>query len=473
MILPGWFQWLRCTFAPALAPRWGVVSAVLLLAFAPQAAAAFCLTAPPALLPLQRQIWADPKAALAATQRALARASAKTPAAIRHTAWLYAIEANAYSALERGDPERAAADRGLALGLPDGDPARLELLIQRSKSFEATADVEAAIRDIDAARKLQPPRSAANICAMSAIGVLEQNIGHPERATPILLDAYRAAGEAGLAGQSAAIASDFSAALKRSGDIDRALALNTEEIAWTTANRLTYALANALYFRAQMLGLRHDWRGALAASRRERALSVQLHDEQGIGYADMGQCEALLELGEIDAAAAACAAAEVPFRLDNGKMKGKVTWLEARIALSRHDPAEAIALLDTVLDAAAAATASPIVTEAFGNRAAAHAALGNFKAAYLDLDRQSVRRTAANEAARDRELATMRALRFRRSGAAHCDARKRPARGQGARPPAALPRGDAARCGGGDRRAARLYRHRQPAAPPVAAAPRG
>jgi hypothetical protein len=433
----------------------GVMSGVLLLAFAPQAAAAFCLTAPPALLPLQRQIWADPKAALAATQRALARVSAMTPAAIRHTAWLYAIEANAYSALERGDP------------------AQLELLIQRSKSFEATADVEAAIREIDAARKQQPPRSAANICAMGAIGVLEQNIGHPERATPILLDAYRAAGKAGLASQSAAIASDFSAVLKRSGDIDRALALNTEEIAWTTANGLTYALANALYFRAQMLGLRHDWRGALAASRRERALSVQLHDEQGIGYADMGQCQALLELGEIDAAAAAFAAAEVPFRLDNSKMKGKVTWLEARIALSLHDPAGAITLLDTVLDAAAAATASSIVTEAFGNRAAAQATLGNFRAAYADLARQSVRRAAANEAARDRELATMRALRFRRSGAAHCDARKRPARGQGARPPAALPRGDAARCGGGDRRAARLYRHRQPSAPPVVAAPRG
>ncbi len=382
--------------------------ALVVAAGSPDGAKALCTTAIDLpLLALQQKIDVDPNASLIEVKRLLGLQ--KGVADVRRTAWLYAIAAQSYSALELNEEERAAATAGLALPLAAADPARLELLIQRADSLSEPAEIDAAIIAIDRARALQPAGSVANVCAQSALGLLEHVRDRPALAATRLVSAYRMALPTAMAGQRAAIASNFSAVLSRAGDIDEALALNAEEIAWTTANGMTYALANAQFFRGQMLGSKRDWNGALASYGAAGAGSRRLGDVQGAAYAEMGICEADLELGADARALKHCLAAARTFDVGAAKTRKRTQWLIARILIEQGKPRQAVSLLDAVLGPQTVASSSTMLTEAFAARAAAQADLGNFKAAYRDLAEHRRRALEAEQGARGRQAAVTRA----------------------------------------------------------------
>src|SRR6187397_1750797 len=89
---------------------------------------AHCIESPdPAIRRLQALAVADPNKALANVQAMLARS--KAPHTPEKVAWLYAVRAEAYSALELDAEARAAAAQGMKFVTDASAPVRLALFM--------------------------------------------------------------------------------------------------------------------------------------------------------------------------------------------------------------------------------------------------------------------------------------------------------------------------------------------------------
>src|SRR3954447_25268074 len=112
-------------------PRAGVVTrllAILLLSFACGIARAHCIEGPdPAIRRLQALAIADPNKALAGARAMLARS--KSTLAPEKMAWLYAVRAEAFSALELDADARGAAAAGRKYVVDETAPVRLALFM--------------------------------------------------------------------------------------------------------------------------------------------------------------------------------------------------------------------------------------------------------------------------------------------------------------------------------------------------------
>src|SRR6185369_17128502 len=89
----------------------------------------------------------------------------------------------------------------------------------------------------------------------------------------------------------------------------QALALNQESIDWEQRHHATLSLSVARYLRGQILSDMHDYKAAIEETGQARKLSVELADQQGIGFADLATCDDRLALGQPGAARAACESA--------------------------------------------------------------------------------------------------------------------------------------------------------------------
>src|SRR6185312_2236457 len=116
--------------------------------------------------------------------------AAAAPADARQLAAIYAVQADAYSALELDHEARATALKGLALLTGATDPLRLELLATAALNIYTQDGIRDAITAIESARSQLPTDSLANLCVAIALGDLERRAGENALATRILTQAY-------------------------------------------------------------------------------------------------------------------------------------------------------------------------------------------------------------------------------------------------------------------------------------------
>ena len=141
-----------------------------------------------------------------------------------------------------------------------------------------------------------------------------------------------------------------------------------------------------------------------------RALSVDLNDTQGVAFSDMNLCEVRIELLQLTEARQRCENALSIFTAaQSNDLVKQVRSHLAYIELEEGHTASALATLTALLENGAADMPPREVAPLLKLRSRANAALGNFRESYADLEEYLRRTTAADDARRIRQAATLRA----------------------------------------------------------------
>ena len=393
-------------------PRAGVLARLLsflLLSSLCGFAQAHCIESPdPAIRRLQALAIADPNKALAGAQAMLARS--KSAHAPEKVAWLYAVRAEAYSALELDAEARAAAAQGMKFVTDASAPVRLALFMTDAENVYDAEGMAEAKRNVEAARARGNIDPAGQRCLLITLGTLQFRENRADLAITTLTQAYRAADAAGDLRQRMLAASPLDNVMRELGDYRQALALNAELIEWNAAHDETLTLSVSRYLRGIILHEMHEFDAALLAFANARALSVTLGDEQGVAFADMRVCQVLIDLEDIPGARQRCDAALKIFAASGTVDVVKQTRsLLAQIDLAEGHADRALATLNDVLANDAIDMPPREVPPLFKLRADANSARGNLAAAYQDLGEYMRRYSSTMESRRLRQVAALHA----------------------------------------------------------------
>jgi diguanylate cyclase (GGDEF)-like protein len=384
----------------------------------PLSAFGYCLAdRDPQIRQLQEQVETNASAALREAQQRLAaeQSAARSgetldgaQASVSRIASLYGVIAAAQGILELDTDARSSSEKGLALATDPRDPVHVELLLAYLGSIYDGAGIAAGTKTEEQERALQVPNSAADLCLLISRGLLEHRSNREDLAVSTLTQAYRASEGSLLPEVHVAAADNLSLVMRSMGDYDQALSLIQEKIDWDAAHGATTGLSLSRFMRGQILKRMGDNHGAIAEFAKARELSISLNDKQAIAFADMATCESYIELGQLALAQPKCDNAIRLF--GNAVLSVKETRvLEARIDLGLGRPEAALATLNEILDQEGEDLPPRQVAAIYQWRAHANSALHNYKQAYNDLQEYLNRYTAANDAARVRQAAALRA----------------------------------------------------------------
>jgi diguanylate cyclase (GGDEF)-like protein len=374
-------------------------------------ARAGCLElSPPSTQPLQELSLRDPKKALTAIKAALEAAGRSTPVDEARIAALYAIEAQSYSLLELDAAARAAALKGLQLARLPNDSTHLTLQMVYAENVYDADGINAALSALEKTRSQQLPGSRADLCLQITIGRVQNRGGRSDLALLTLTQAYRASLPLPVGEPRAAAAAALSPVMRSVGDYKQALALSQEVIEWETKHHATLSLSVAHYLRGQILSEMHNYNDAIEETQRARQLSVELSDQQGVGFADLAICQVRLELGELTQARTDCENALRVFAASQTvDVEKEAQALLARLDLAEGHADRALARLNDVLSGEAEAMMPRLVPSVYDLRARANASLQKYPEAYRDLTEYLKRYTARTDAERAQQVASIRA----------------------------------------------------------------
>jgi diguanylate cyclase (GGDEF)-like protein len=323
---------------------------------------------------------------------------------------LYAVQAQAYGILELDGDAKSAALKGLRFAPRVNDPVHLELLSTYAESEYDAAGIDSALKSINEARASQVAGSLADTCLLITRGLLHYRQGQTDIAIGNLTQAYRASAGPEFIEPRILSAEVLSTVMRSTGDYPQALALNQEVIDWGTLHDATLRLSVNRFLRGKILNLMGQYAPAIDEFTEARKLSVQVNDAQGVAFADLLDCDARIELGQLQRAAFECNSALRAFQAVHSADEVKeALGLLARIDLANGHADRALASLNEILDQGGADLLPTRVASLYEWRARANAALGNYHDAYTDLAEYARRYAAANDAERSRQAATMRA----------------------------------------------------------------
>jgi diguanylate cyclase (GGDEF)-like protein len=374
-------------------------------------ARAGCLElSPPSTQPLRELSMRDPKKAIAAVKAALDAASRTTAVDESRIAALYAIEAESYSLLELDGEARSAALTGLEFAPLPNDSTHLTLQMVYAESVYDADGIDAALTALDKVRSLQLAGSRADLCLQITIGRVQNRGGRSDLALSTLTRAYRTSLSLPVAEPRVAAAAALSPVMRSVGDYKQALALSQEVIEWQTKHRATLSLSVTHYLRGQILREMHNYNDAIVEIQRARQLSVELSDQQGVGFADLATCQVRLELQELQAARTDCENALRTFSASRTvDVEKEALTLLARLDLAEGHPDKALAQLNEVLRGNAEEMMPRLVPSVYELRARANASLQKYPEAYRDLSEYLKRYIARTEAERAQQVSSLRA----------------------------------------------------------------
>src|SRR5579863_8341600 len=333
----GW--WLCCIFATA----WTMGAAPSF---------ATCLVnKDPAIRELQTLVDQDAARALKQVAMRLQPLEHAAQPDVQLLASLYAVQAQAYSMLELDDEARKAASKGLQFATRISDPVRLDLLSSYAENVYDAATMDAALKTVDDARASQAAGSLADTCLLITRGVVQRRQDRTDLAIGSLTQAYQASTAPEFARARINSAAELSTVMRSMGDFTQALALNQEVIDWDTKHGATLSLSVDRFLRGKIFNLMGKYASAIQEFAEARKLSVQLNDTQGVAFADLHDCTARIELGQLQRAALECNQALRGFTAAHSADEVKDTLaLLARIDLANGHADKALATLNEVLD---------------------------------------------------------------------------------------------------------------------------
>ena len=377
----------------------------------PSPAGATCLiSTDPLIRELQTLVDTDAARALRQVRMQLDAVEKASRPDTQRLAALYSVQAQAYSILELDDEARNAATRGLTLAGLAGDPVHLDLLSAYAENIYDPVGLGAAVKSVDGARAALTPGSLADTCLLITRGLLQYRQDRIDLAISSLTQAYRASTAPEFATPRILSAAVLSTAMRSAGDYPQALALNQEVIDWDGRRGATLSLSVDRFLRGRILNLMGQYQSAIDEFTEARKLSVQLKDTQGVAFADLFDCSARIELGQLSRAASECNSALRAFAAAHSSDEVKeAQWLLARIDLANGHAQKALNTLNEVLDQDGTDLLPGRVASIYQSRARANAVLHNYRDAYADLSEYARRYASANDAERARAAAALRA----------------------------------------------------------------
>jgi len=377
---------------------------------AAQAQVTCFISTDPVIRNLQEMAARDATTTLPLIQAALDAARGAKPTDPKRVASLLAVQAQSYSILELDSDARDAALAGMTL-VPDvNDPIHLELMSVHSENVYGKASIDAAVKSLETARSRLVPDSALDSCLRIALGTAQFRQDRADLAIVNLMKAYQTAQQYDWKVQRRNAASQMSKVMRDMGDYTQALALNSEVVEFDSAQNASLSLSVSRYLRGSILKEMHEFPGAIEEFKKARDLSVELDDIQGIAFSDMDICAVQVEIGELTEARKRCDNAVRIFTAAKTMhlVKESRSGL-AHIDLEEGHPARALVTLNELLMNGAADVPPRDVARLFHLRSRANSALGNYREAHADLAESVRRTTAADEARRIRQVATLRA----------------------------------------------------------------
>jgi diguanylate cyclase (GGDEF)-like protein len=364
----------------------------------------------PGIQALQELSGRDPKKAIEEVKKELEVAGRSTPVDEQRIAALYAVEAASYSLLELDANARAAALKGLEFATDPFDPTHVALQTAYADNVYDAEGINAALALVEKARSQQPPESRAALCLQISIGRIQNRRGRSDLAILALTQAYQSSLTLAAPEPRVAAAAALAPVMQAVGDYKQALSLNQEVIDWAVKHDATLTLSVLHYLRGEIFTEMHDYPAAIEQTQQARQLSVQLADQQGIGFADLALCRVHLQLEQIAAARPDCESALPIFVASQSvDMQKETQTLLARLDLADGHADKALARLNDVLSRDAEEMQPRVVPSVYELRAQANAALQKYSDAYRDLSEYLKRYMARTDAERAQQVAALRA----------------------------------------------------------------
>jgi diguanylate cyclase (GGDEF)-like protein len=360
------------------------------------------------LAELESRAFRDPKGVLPELANTIS-SSADMPTTRR--AALHAIAADAARQLGFSRQSIAEADAGLAL-LPAGDMSDLAIRMRTVRALVSTnvGGIDAAsvelTRIVDAIRD----RPLALGCVLRDRGWLNFRDGNPDQALDDLLRAYALLRRNASREEAMVAAGRLSMAQFSVRDYPQALSLVDETIAFFREEKAQVRLATALDRRARILKAAGRLDEAMLAATEALRIHDNVNDRVGTGLSQMRMCSVEIDRNALKQAATWCDRAEFTLSQTTGMDDNDYRTLAAlrgRLFLALGRSREAVEQFDRAIAPGGAQPADDIA-ELYELRSRAHAAVGNYPAAFTDQGEYLRRMREQGTLDRIREVAQLR-----------------------------------------------------------------
>jgi diguanylate cyclase (GGDEF)-like protein len=357
---------------------------------------------------LEERAFRDPARALPELANTLSTA---TDMATTRRAALHAIAADAARQLGFSRQSITHADAGLAL-LPAGDMSDLAVRMRTVRALVSTnvGGIDAAAveltRVIDAIRD----RPLALGCVLRDRGWLNFRDGNPDQALDDLLRAYALLRRNASKEEAMVAAGRLSMAQFSVRDYPQALALVDETIAFFREEKAQIRLATALDRRSAILKAAGRLDEALLAATEALRIHEGIGDRVGTGLSQMRMCGVEIERNALKEASRWCDRAELTLSQTSGMDDNDYRTLAAlrgRLFLALGRSKDAVGEFDRAIAPGGAQPADDIA-ELYELRSRAHAAVGNYSAAFSDQGEYLRRMREQGTLDRIREVAQLR-----------------------------------------------------------------
>src|SRR4051812_46917211 len=324
---------------------------------------------------------------------------------------LYSIAAEAARQLGFSRQSITYADSGLAL-LPPGDMSDIAVRMRTVRAVVSTnvggidaANVELT-RIVDAIRD----RPLALGCVLRDRGWLNFRDGNADQALDDLLRSYALLRRYASREEAMVAAGRLSMAQFSVRDYPQALSLVDETIAFFRDEKAQIRLATALDRRARILKAAGRLEEALIAATESLRIHENIGDRVGTGLSQMTMCNVQIERNALAQAGTWCDRAELTLSQTSGMDDNDYRTLAAlrgRLYLALGRSKESVAQFDRAIAPGGAQPAYDIA-ELYELRSRAHAAVGNYTAAFSDQGEYLRRMREQGTLDRIREVAQLR-----------------------------------------------------------------
>jgi len=325
---------------------------------------------------------------------------------------LHAIAADASRQLGFSRQSITNADAGLAL-LPAGDMSDLSIRMRTVRALESTnvGGIDAAEVELTRlADALGSDRPLAMGCVLRDRGWLNFRDGNPDQALDDLLRAYALLRRHASREEAMVAAGRLSMAQFSVRDYPQALALVDETVAFFREQKAQIRLATALDRRAAILMAAGRLDEASMAAEEALHIHEGIGDRVGTGLSQMRMCGVLIQRNSLKEAGTWCDRAEVTLSQTSGMDDNDYRTLAAlrgRLYLALGRSKDAVAQFDRAIAPGGAQPADDIA-ELYELRSRAHAAVGNYPAAFNDQGEFLRRMREQGTLDRIREVAQLR-----------------------------------------------------------------
>ena len=360
------------------------------------------------LLALEELAFRDPASALPQLATAISSAADMPPT---HRAAIHAIAADASRQLGFSRQTITHTDAGLAL-LPAGDMSDLAIRMRTVRALVSTnvGGIDAAAVELTRLIDAVGGRPLALGCLLRDRGWLNFRDGNPDQALDDLLRAYsllrrNASGEEAMVAAGRLSMAQFSVR-----DYPQALALVDETIAFFREHNAQIRLATALDRRAAILMAAGRLDEAVLAAEEALRIHQGIGDRVGTGLSQMRMCGVLIQRNSLKQAEEWCDRAELTLSQTSGMDDNDYRTLAAlrgRLYLALGRSKDAVAQFDRAIAPGGAQPADDIA-ELYELRSRAHAAVGNYPAAFNDQGEFLRRMREQGTLDRIREVAQLR-----------------------------------------------------------------